>query len=148
MTIPTQPQSGMNPAAKGCLGIFVGLMLMAGCTAIAIESDDDTESSYSSSDSYDSGADDSSNTDTEPLEVETETIEPEAPDTDITDAAMELTWEQAPEEQRDTLCQGIDMFGTDWAARQLQSGGDTVSGDDVIDWDRAAQILETKCAER
>ena len=148
MTIPTQPQSGMNPAAKGCLGIFVGLMLMAGCTAIAIESDDDTESSYSSSDSYDSGADDSSNTEPEPLEVETETIEPETPDTDITDAAMELTWEQAPEEQRDTLCQGIDMFGTDWAARQLQSGGDTVSGDDVIDWDRAAQILETKCDQR
>ena len=131
MTIPTQPQSGMNPAAKGCLGIFVGLMLMAGCTAIAASSDEESsESSYSRSDSssVDAGA--------------------TTGDADITAAAVEMLWGRADEAQRDLLCDGLDTYGHDWVMEQLVSGGESAGGPDVIDWDLATDLYQAKCDAR
>lgn len=68
-----------------------------------------------------------------------------ADDSDMTDLVVDITWGQTTETDRDSLCDGITMFGTDWAAEQLRQGG----GDDAgVDWSKAALILEDKCQTR
>ncbi|MFF1358795.1 hypothetical protein [Streptomyces sp. NPDC058297] len=65
-------------------------------------------------------------------------------DADMTQAIVDLTWDGASETDRQNMCDGIDLFGTEWAADQLREGG----GDSGLDWDRAAEIIEGKCQER
>jgi ABC-type glycerol-3-phosphate transport system substrate-binding protein len=68
----------------------------------------------------------------------------EAPSTDMTEAIVDLTWDQTSETDKQSMCAGIALLGTDWAAEQLQQGG----GDDSLDWDRAAVLIEGKCETR
>ncbi|WP_329376239.1 hypothetical protein [Streptomyces sp. NBC_01483] len=42
------------------------------------------------------------------------------------------------------MCDGIALLGTDWAAEQIRQG----AGDDSLDWDRAAVLIEGKCETR
>lgn len=63
---------------------------------------------------------------------------------DMTQLVVNLSWEQQTEDDRDAMCLGISLYGTDWAADQMRSG----AGDESVDWDRAAELVEQKCAER
>lgn len=65
-------------------------------------------------------------------------------DSDTTAAIVDIVWADTTESDRDALCDGIAMFGVDWAAQQLRDG----AGDDSLDWDLAAQLVEVKCDER
>lgn len=69
---------------------------------------------------------------------------PASADDDMTQAVVDLTWDQTSEADKNSMCSGIDLFGTEWAADQLRDGG----GDDSLDWDRAAVIIEGKCQQR
>jgi ABC-type Fe3+-hydroxamate transport system substrate-binding protein len=69
---------------------------------------------------------------------------PELTPDDMTDAIVDITWGQTSEADKDDLCAGIALLGTDWAAEQLAIGG----GDDSLDWDRAAVLYEAKCNAR
>lgn len=64
---------------------------------------------------------------------------------ELTEVAMEMTWDQATDKSKDDMCAGLDMFGVDWAAEQLRTGGGT---DAELDWDHAASLIEAKCALR
>ncbi|MFD8777558.1 hypothetical protein [Streptomyces sp. NPDC059916] len=65
-------------------------------------------------------------------------------DADMTQAIVDLTWDSSSETEKQNMCDGIDLFGTEWAADQLREGG----GDSGLDWDRAAEIIEGKCQQR
>ncbi|MGW7617361.1 hypothetical protein ACWGLG_16145 [Streptomyces antimycoticus] len=65
-------------------------------------------------------------------------------DSDTTAAIVDIVWAGTSETERDSLCDGIALFGVDWAAQQLRDG----AGDDSLDWDLAAQLVEVKCDER
>ncbi|MBI0296319.1 hypothetical protein JBE04_18075 [Streptomyces sp. PRKS01-29] len=65
-------------------------------------------------------------------------------DSDTTAAVVDIVWAGTTETDRDSLCDGIAMFGVDWAAQQLRDG----AGDDSLDWDYAVVLLEGKCDER
>ncbi|MFB7440227.1 hypothetical protein ACFC01_18020 [Streptomyces mirabilis] len=69
-----------------------------------------------------------------------------APDPeDMTQTVVDLSWNQQTEADKNAMCDGIAMFGPDWAAQQMQLGAGPETG---IDWDRAAQLVEKKCAQR
>ncbi|MFE3031551.1 hypothetical protein ACFXKY_07870 [Streptomyces canus] len=63
---------------------------------------------------------------------------------DMTQLVVDLSWEQQTEDDKDAMCQGITLYGPDWAAEQMQAG----AGDSSVDWDRAAELVEQKCADR
>jgi hypothetical protein len=63
----------------------------------------------------------------------------------MTQTVVDLSWDQQTEADKNAMCGGIAMFGADWAAEQMQLGAGADTG---IDWDRAAQLVEVKCAQR
>jgi ABC-type glycerol-3-phosphate transport system substrate-binding protein len=63
----------------------------------------------------------------------------------ITEIAIQMTWDDTSEADRDAMCGGIELLGTDWAADQLRSGGGT---DATLDWDYAAELVADKCTNR
>ena len=65
-------------------------------------------------------------------------------DEDTTQLVVDLSWQQQTEDDRDAMCLGISLYGTAWAADQMQAG----AGDQSVDWDQAAELVEQKCAER
>lgn len=65
-------------------------------------------------------------------------------DSDTTAAIVDIVWADTSETERDSLCDGIALFGVDWAAQQLRDG----AGDDSLDWELAAQLVAGKCDER
>lgn len=83
-------------------------------------------------------------------ETETSAPEPDADPTPSTDAitllAVEIAWSQQERSDKRDMCNGIALFGKDWAAGALQAGLDRSDGGD-IDADLAASLLEQKCEE-
>jgi hypothetical protein len=65
--------------------------------------------------------------------------------TDETALIIDLTWATTSETDKDNMCAGIALFGTEWAANKMREGAD---GDDSIDWERAAVLVEEKCETR
>lgn len=63
---------------------------------------------------------------------------------DMTQLVVDLSWQQQTEDDRDAMCIGITLYGTGWAADQMHAG----AGDESVDWERAAELVEQKCAER
>lgn len=63
---------------------------------------------------------------------------------DNTALIVDLTWAQTSETDKDNMCAGIDLLGTGWAAEQMREG----AGDESVDWDRAAVLIQDKCALR
>jgi hypothetical protein len=93
-----------------------------------------------------------SSTDT-PAPTHTVTVEAPTPDTtpaptpasdDMTQLVVDISWGQQSEDDKDAMCLGIGVYGSEWAAEQMQAG----AGDDSVDWNRAAELVEQKCAER
>lgn len=76
--------------------------------------------------------------------IEGDTDAPDLSTRDLTKVSIDLTWDATAETDKDAMCDGISLFGTDWAAGQLRQGG----GDDSLDWDYAAQLIEGKCEAR
>jgi hypothetical protein len=72
------------------------------------------------------------------------TVTTPAIDEDTTQLVVDLSWQQQTEDDRDAMCLGISLYGTAWAADQMQLG----AGDESVDWDRAAELVEQKCAQR
>jgi len=64
---------------------------------------------------------------------------------DMTQTIVDLSWAQQTKADKDAMCMGIAAFGNDWAAEQMQAGAGDNTG---IDWDKAAQLVEVKCAQR
>ena len=65
-------------------------------------------------------------------------------DDDMTQLIVDLSWTQQTEDDRDAMRLGLAVYGTDWGAEQMRLG----AGDESVDWDRAAELVEQKCAER
>jgi uncharacterized protein involved in copper resistance len=63
---------------------------------------------------------------------------------DMTQTVVDLSWDQQTEADKNAMCGGIAMFGADWAAEQMRIG----AGNESVDWDRAAVLVEAKCAQR
>ncbi|MFF7550916.1 hypothetical protein ACFZCU_46040 [Streptomyces canus] len=85
----------------------------------------------------------------EPAATRTVTVQAPTPDPtpasdDMTQLVVDISWGQQSEDDKDAMCLGIGVYGTDWAAEQMQAG----AGDDSVDWDRAAELVEQKCADR
>lgn len=84
-----------------------------------------------------------------PAAPATATVEPAptlTPDdtNDMTQIIVDITWDETSEADRNSMCDGIDLFGPEWAADEMEDG----AGDESVDWDRAAELVETKCAQR
>jgi uncharacterized protein involved in copper resistance len=63
---------------------------------------------------------------------------------DMTQNVVDLSWDQQTEADKNAMCGGIAMFGSEWAAEQMRIG----AGNESVDWDRAAVLVEQKCAQR
>jgi predicted alpha-1,6-mannanase (GH76 family) len=69
-----------------------------------------------------------------------------APDSeDMTQTVVDLSWAQQTEADKNAMCDGLALFGTEWGADQMRAGA---GGNDSLDWDRAAVLVEQKCAQR
>ncbi|MFE6825539.1 hypothetical protein [Streptomyces sp. NPDC057690] len=67
----------------------------------------------------------------------------------LTELSVDLAWNGYTEERKDLTCAGVETYGADWTADQMREGSEEYSGDHVaLDWDYAAQLVETKCAAR
>jgi hypothetical protein len=75
--------------------------------------------------------------------VERPTTDPVS-DGDETTLVVDITWARTSESDKDSICAGISAFGTRWAADQMRQG----AGTDSVDWDRAAVLVQQKCAQR
>lgn len=73
-----------------------------------------------------------------------ETTDPAPAPDDMTQTIVDLSWAQQTEDDKDAMCFGLALYGTDWGAEQMRIG----AGDESVDWDRAAQLVEVKCAQR
>ena len=65
-------------------------------------------------------------------------------DDDMTALVVDISWGQQSEDDKDAMCLGIGVYGPEWAAEQMAAG----AGDDSVDWQRAAELVEQKCADR
>ena len=78
----------------------------------------------------------------------TDTVDTTTPDPtpsldkrDLTRMSIDITWDNSTPADQRNMCNGITLFGTDWAADELRRG----AGDDSLDWDYAAQLIQGKC---
>lgn len=78
--------------------------------------------------------------------ITTTAPEPTPADTsdDMTQLVVDLSWAQQTEDDKDAMCLGIALGGPEWAAEQMRTG----AGDESVDWDRAAELITDKCANR
>jgi hypothetical protein len=63
---------------------------------------------------------------------------------DMTQTIVDL-WDQQTEADKNAMCNGLALFGTEWGADQMRAGA---GYDDSLDWDRAAVLVEAKCTQR
>jgi hypothetical protein len=63
---------------------------------------------------------------------------------DMTQTVVDQSWDQQTEADKDAMCFGLALYGTDWGAEQMRIG----AGNESVDWDKAAQLVEVKCAQR
>lgn len=68
----------------------------------------------------------------------------DVPDADIADMALDITWDNMPFADRQTICDGIDVLGVDFAVDQFMSGAD--SGDFQFDPSTVRSWLLSNCA--
>jgi type IV pilus biogenesis protein CpaD/CtpE len=66
------------------------------------------------------------------------------PTEDMTQAIVDLSWAQQTEADKNAMCDGLALFGTEWGADQMRAG----AGNESVDWDRAAVLVQQKCAQR
>ncbi|MFE2965524.1 hypothetical protein ACFXKC_17960 [Streptomyces sp. NPDC059340] len=76
--------------------------------------------------------------------IETTPAAPAPDSEDMTQTVVDLSWDQQTEADKNAMCGGIAMFGTEWAAEEMRAG----AGNESVDWDRAAVLVQAKCAQR
>ena len=76
--------------------------------------------------------------------TETTPADPAPDSEDMTQTVVDLSWDQQTEADKDAMCFGLALYGTDWGAEQMRIG----AGNESVDWDRAAVLVEQKCAQR
>lgn len=86
----------------------------------------------------------SSETPTATKTITVEAPEPTPASDDMTTLIVDITWQQQTEDDKDAMCLGIGVYGPEWAAEQMAAD----AGDDSIDWQRAAELVAEKCADR
>lgn len=72
-------------------------------------------------------------------------------DEDMTELVTNLAWDEQSESEKDDMCFGIRVLGSEWAADRMRDSQSHRPEDDVaweVDWDLAAEILADKCTER
>lgn len=62
----------------------------------------------------------------------------------LTEVSVLLAWNSSSESEKDSMCAGIIVYGPDWVADQLRIG----AGNENLDWDYAAELLDDECASR
>ena len=72
------------------------------------------------------------------------TDDSDVPDADIADMALDMTWANMPFADQQTICDGIDVLGIDFAVDQFMSGAD--SGDFQFDPSTVRSWLLSNCA--
>lgn len=65
------------------------------------------------------------------------------PEMDLTKESVEVVWEATTAADKKSMCDGLDLFGPDWAAQQMENGAATDAY--LVDWDRAVDIIGAKC---
>lgn len=83
-----------------------------------------------------------------PAAVEEPTEVPTFDTGELTKLAMEMTWTQAKESDKDLMCMGLNSFGREWAKANLESGANKGDTGMELDWDVAVDILVVQCAGR
>lgn len=78
-------------------------------------------------------------------ETEGDTATPSLDPRKLTELAVTVTWDSTSDADKTSICDGIALFGPDWAARQLQGGSSDTSS---IDWDYAAILIQDDCQQR
>lgn len=71
-------------------------------------------------------------------------VDAPTPAEDMTQAIVDLSWAQQTEADKDAMCFGLALYGTSWGAEQMRIG----AGDESVDWNRAAVLVQAKCAQR
>ncbi|MGW2938605.1 hypothetical protein ACWDA7_44140 [Streptomyces sp. NPDC001156] len=74
-----------------------------------------------------------------------DTNRPRPAQTDLTDLAFQITWDQDTESQKDDLCTALALYGPESAAKEMQTGA---HGSTALDWDRFAELLGDRCDAR
>lgn len=77
-------------------------------------------------------------------EPEGDTAAPSIDPHKLTELAVSVTWDSTSNQDKTSICDGIALFGPDWAAQQLQAD----SSDTSIDWDYAAALIQNDCQQR
>jgi hypothetical protein len=65
---------------------------------------------------------------------------------ELTETSINITWDSSTETDKDSMCDGIILFGPEWAADQMRDGAGSDAS--LLDWDYAAQLIEGKCDAR
>lgn len=78
-------------------------------------------------------------------EPEGDTAAPSIDPHELTELAIEITWASTSDTDKTSICDGLALFGTHWAAQQLQAGTNDDSG---LDWDYAAHLIQIDCQQR
>lgn len=65
----------------------------------------------------------------------------------LTMLAVEIAWRSQTNSDKQTMCEGIAIFGKSFAAGALRQGLEQSDGDSDIDADLAASLLEQRCDE-
>jgi hypothetical protein len=78
--------------------------------------------------------------------VVTPSEQPPTVSDDVLTVIVDGVWDSTAESERDDLCMGIDLFGLEWTAEQMQTGATDKSI--IVDWDKAAQLVAQKCDQR
>ncbi len=63
-------------------------------------------------------------------------------DDSLTRTTFDLTWSQASDVERDAYCMSVALLGPTAAADEMQTGA---GGNDSLDWDLMAELLQTEC---
>ncbi|MEY2247969.1 hypothetical protein AB8A21_34400 [Streptomyces sp. BF23-18] len=137
--MPPAPQKkgGSKVAGFGCLGAVALLII-----AVAIGSNSDKEQDKASK--HTSSSDTGAHVDSKPADDATPSLSQRT----LTELSVGVAWEGFSESRKSVMCSGVDLYGKDWAAEQMEAGSRANSDSADLDWDYAAEIVEDKCAAR
>ncbi|MGW5409011.1 hypothetical protein [Streptomyces spiralis] len=124
---PPQKRSTRKTIGLGCAGIAALCVAIIAVGAAAGDKDDGAGAKHSASHS--------AGTRRAPTPKATDTALSKR---EVTRLSVGVVWDSYSEKERDALCLGVDLYGTDWLAKQMHS--------DNLDPDYAAELVADRCA--
>jgi len=141
---PPRPPKKTHPAAIagiGCLGIIAMVTIGTVLTSLTgSDSSDKTGSGAATKSSAPKAKDTPAKADDKPSASAQNGKTPGLDKRQITELTVNLVWDGYTDTQKDTLCLGVEAYGEDWLADQLNS--------DSLDHDYAAELVSDKCETR